>query len=308
MTDTLIDPVGPEGRNQEAAAFEDQFIATGETLGWGFVCRNVDLYVDKGLQSRGVDVLWAVRNPREDIVEGWISESKRKRDPSTFSGAVLRTDVLGLRKKVAKFDVDRFYNHEHIRRVGISRLVGGLVALSSDRFNEEKNYAALEEIELTHNEEGIHPTQILFVGPTTLNGLADGIRQLGAPDAFYWPPTPRHDGVWDRACPPQQLGAGLLAYKTTEKKIVLWVRDTLTHRDVEAYAEIVRGWGLSVDEAAFTGLSPESWRIVQGGWKNVSERLQAVAGPASLPERAVALHTSNESMKEYDTKWPRAVA
>lgn len=209
---------------------------------------------------------------------------------------------------MAKFDADRFYNHAHIRRVGISRLVGGIIALSSDGFDEERNYAALEDIELSHNEEGAQPTQVLFLGPSTLNGLADAIRQIDKPASFYWPPTTKYDGSWARQCPPQQLAAGLLAFKTEHKKKVLWARDTLMHNEVEAYVEIARAWGISFDVVAFTALAPEGWRITQDGWTHAVERLNAVAGDARLPERALALHTSNESMKEYDTVWPRAAA
>jgi hypothetical protein len=311
MTDSLIDPVGPEGRNQEAEAFEDQLVATGEALGWQTVCRNIDLYVDKGVQSRGVDVLWAITNPREEVVEGWIGEAKRKRNSSTFNASKLKGDVLELRKKVAKFDADRFYDHAGIKRSGISRLVGGIIGLSGDGLDHEKIYGALEELEFAYTEEGSRPSQVLLLAPSTLNGLADAIRTIAPgefPAEFYWPPTAEFmDGHWSPVCPPQQLSAGLVAFRHGGK-VVLWVRDTLTHHEVEAFVEIARAWRISFDDVAFTDLTQESLRIVVDGWVQAVERLNAANGVARLPPRPRALHTSNESMKEYEAVWPRVAA
>jgi hypothetical protein len=313
MTDTLIDPVGPEGRNEEAAAFEDQLVETGNSLGWKPVCRNIDLYVDKRVESRGVDVLWAITNPRDDTVEGWIGEAKRKRNETTFRASKLKSEVLELRKKIAKFDRATFYGHPSIQRAGISRLVGGVVAISGSGLDDEKIYGALEEMEFSHNEEGLRPTKVVLLAPSTLNGLADAIRRVrtmpdSMPAQFYWPATAeRLEGIWASACPPQQLAAGLVAFDQ-DGRIVLWVRDGLTHHEVEAYVEIARGWRLGFDIVAFTDLTQENLRTVQDGWKHAAEQLNNAGGVARLPERPLGLHTSNESMKEYEAVWPRVAA
>jgi hypothetical protein len=310
MTDELFDTLGPEGRNEEAEAFEDQLVATGATLGWNCVCRNIDIFIKDGkTPSRGVDVLWAIRNPRDEIVEGWVGEAKRKKDGSTFSPSDIRGDVKTLREKVAKFDTHRFFDHPQIRRSGISRVLGGVLGLSSDGFDEARTYNGLEEIEFTHRDEGLQPTQVLFLGPSTLNGLADAIRQFGAPKRYLWPPTMRHlEGVWSAACPPQQLAAGLLAYKSDGEKTVLWVRDTLSHNDIEAFSVIASSWRTKFTDVAFTALRPSEWRITKDAWGNMAERLEGAGGRGPLPRIVQHLQTSNETMKEYDAVWQRAAA
>jgi hypothetical protein len=310
MPDELFDILGPEGRNEEAQAFEDQLVATGTALGWKCVCRNIDIFIKGGkTPSRGVDVLWAIRNPRDELVEGWVAEAKRKKDGSTFSPSDVRGDVQTLRGKVAKFDTERFFDHPQIRRSGIGRLLGGVLALSSDGFDETRTYGGLEEIEFTHRDEGTQPTQVLFLGPSTLNGLGDAIRQYGMPRRYFWPPTMRHlEGVWAPACPPQQLAAGLLAYRTDTGKTVLWVRDTLSHNDVEAFRVIAGTWRIQFTDVAFTALTAAEWRITREAWTHMVDRLEVTGGRGRLPRTVHPLQTSNESMKEYDAVWQRAAA
>jgi hypothetical protein len=48
MSDELFSDAGPESRNLRGAAFEDQLVGMGETLGWDFVCRNVDVLPEEG--------------------------------------------------------------------------------------------------------------------------------------------------------------------------------------------------------------------------------------------------------------------
>src|SRR4051794_39300272 len=102
MTDDLFTLGGPEGRNQDAARFEDQFVAMGSTLGWHPVCRNVDMHLDSGGTSRGVDVLWGLRNPQTGAAEGWLGEAKRLSGPERYTPKKLQDDFQTLRDKIAR--------------------------------------------------------------------------------------------------------------------------------------------------------------------------------------------------------------
>lgn len=51
MSDGLLSLTGPEGRDQEAATFEDQLVAMGADLGWELVFRNIDLQLGGGGQG-----------------------------------------------------------------------------------------------------------------------------------------------------------------------------------------------------------------------------------------------------------------
>src|SRR5688500_12683485 len=102
MSDDLFHDAGPEGRNNRGAAFEDQLVAMGGTLGWKQVCRNIDLFVKGRRQgpSRGIDVLWSVRNPLTEVREGWIEEGRCHETPAPSE---VHEEIQTLHDKVARF-------------------------------------------------------------------------------------------------------------------------------------------------------------------------------------------------------------
>jgi hypothetical protein len=303
MSDELFDDAGPEARGQRGGAFEDQLVGMGETLGWNLVCRNVDLFVkQKPGGSRGIDVLWGIRNPQSDRKEGWITEAKCHETPAPSK---LPDEIQTLHDKVARLDaLESFRSHPEIQQ-GVEALVGGMVAHRSNGFVRDAACQALLNMELRNKQRGISPVEILFYGPDSLEALADSFRHSGAPAAYFWPPTASADGEWSSACPPRQVAAGLLVYETEEGKAALWWRDDLVSRDLAAVSEIVHAWGINVDLFICSFLDRNQLRVVRQGWdREVANSLGRKVGhlPSSIEARDLGL----DRMNNFDNQWPLA--
>jgi len=285
--------------------FEDQLVTMGPTLGWDFVCRNVDVAVKAGEPSRGLDVLWCVRNAWDGKGDGWLMEGKRKKDQRRYTPAELHEEIQSLHDRVAGLrDSSRFYADDTIRRGGIDRLVGGLLAHRNEDFDEDKVRRHFREFDFVRNEEKGDPTRVLFLGPKTLIGIADVFNHLGGPKKFLWPPTYRRPKRWAASCPPDQLAAGLVAYKSDANETVLWVRAGLAKRDMSGFADLVYAWNERFTRVAFTELNEDRRRFLAEAWRRVA-RSANVRPLGRLPLEVDALD-SQPTMKEFDQLWPAA--
>jgi hypothetical protein len=306
MTD-LFDPNGPESRNLAAEAFEDQCVAMGPTLGWRFVCRNVDVVLKEGQPSRGIDILWSVPNAWDGKGDGWLLEAKRKKDQRRYSETELREEVQSLRDRVAGLrDSTRFYADETIRRGDVDRLVGGLLAHRNEDFNEEKVRRTFRGFDFVRNEEKGDPTRVLFFGPKTLIGIADVFNHHGRPARFLWPPSYRRLKRWTRSCSPDQLAAGLVAYRNEEGDNVLWVRGGLDKRAMPGFADLVYTWSEKFKVVAFTELNEDGRRFAADDWRRVAATANART-VGRLPVEIAALDCQL-TMKEFDQLWPAVAA
>lgn len=303
----LFDPEGPESRNLNAEAFEDQLVHMGPTFGWQFVCRNVDVILKAGQPSRGLDILWAVANLWDGKSDGWIMEGKRKKDQRRYTPKELQDEVQSLHDRVAGLrDSSRFHADETIKRARIDRLVGGMLAHRNEDFDEAKVRRHFRGFELIRNEEKGDPTRVLFCGPQTLIGIADVFNHCGRPTKFLWPPTHRCFKRWGKTCSPDQLAAGLVAYKNEERDVVLWVRGGLAKRDMAGFADLAYTWGETIKIVAFTDLNGDGRRLLAEAWRQVAASANA-RQQGRLPLEVVALD-SQPTMKEFDQLWPGAVA
>jgi hypothetical protein len=305
MSESLFDPQGPETRNVLAEAFEDQLIQMGSMLGWREVCRNVDVVIQRGQPSRGIDVLWAVPNPWSGDVDGWFGEAKRKKDATRYKRSELHEEIQTLRDKVARLrDNVRFYNDPVIKRARIRRLVGGLVGHRSDDFPEEKVRHLFRNLDFQRNEERADPTRVGILSPHTLIGIADCFNHAGLPRQFLWPQSAAHEKHWTAVCPPEQLAVGLVAYRTVDKpgRKVLWVRGGLDQRDIEGFRDLVFQWDEKFDVVAFTDLNQDQRMRIAKSWRDVAD--ESRDRPTGwLPSEITALD-SQTTMKEFDQLWP----
>lgn len=303
MSDELFDDAGPESRNQRGAAFEDQLVDMGGTLGWELVCRNVDMFVkQKPGSSRGIDVLWSVLNPQLDRKEGWITEGKCHQTPAPSK---LESEIQTLHDKVARLgNLESFRTHPEIQR-HIESLVGGMVAHRSNGFDREAAAQALLGLELRNKRRGLQPVEILFYGPDSLEALADAFLRFGEPVEFFWPPTSSGSSEWSSNCPPRQLAAGLLAYRTTKGEVALWWRDGLVHHDLAAVAAIARAWGIDIDLFICSFLTREHLRVVRDAWnREVAHSQDHKTG--RLPDSIEARDLGLDRMNNFDNQWPLA--
>jgi|GEM_PF-4533142 len=309
MRDELFSLNGPEGRNQDAARFEDQLVAMSAALGWETVCRNIDLYIATGEQSRGIDTLWALRNPQTGRNEGWIGEAKRYSSRNAYTPKRLTEDFQALRDKLAKLQghTERFFNHPTIRE-HIQDLRGGIIAHYAKDYDVERVRERLQDVTLQRMERGAEPTEIAFLGADALNGLAEVFARQGSPVKFFWPPTEHHQCRWSSCCPPEQLTAGLLAYKNDSNRVVLWVRDTLTHHDLRSFSTIAHNWGLDFNDVAFSMLTVEEWRLVSDSWRREARLSRKDGSEGRLPDAVIPLEVGSENMKEFNRQWPAAAA
>lgn len=303
MSDELFDDAGPESRVQRGAAFEEQLAAMGNSLGWQLVCRNVDFFIGrKPTSSRGIDILWSIPDPQLDRKEGWITEGKCHQTPSLSR---LEDEIQTLHDKIARLGgLESFRAHPEIEQ-HIEALVGGMVAHRSNGFDPDLATQALLNLEMRNKQRGLHPIEVLFYGPNSLEALADSFRGFGQPTRFFWPPTARGSGEWASSCPPRQVAAGLLAYETTEKKIALWWRDGLVHHDLPAVSAIVQAWGIDVDFFICSFLSRDHLRVVRDGWdREAAHSRDRKAGrlPDSVEPRDLGL----DRMNNFDDQWPAA--
>ena len=302
MSDSLLDDAGPEGRNARGAAFEDQLAAMGETLGWKLICRNVDVYLKGRTPSRGIDLLWAIHNPRIDEAEGWVQEGKNH---ERQAASALQTELQTLHDKVARLhDSEQRKEHHHVGPA-FKDLVGGILCHRSENYQPARTRDALLGLDLRNRERGRRPTRLAFYGTDTLEALADAFNRFGEPAVFYWPPTARAAGCWHRGCPPEQLAAGLLAYRNQKQEVVLWLRDTLTHHDVTAISAVARSWGIAPHSVVCSELDRDQWRLVADQWRDEAKRSES-REHGKLPERVEPRNLSYAKPNAFDDQWPIA--
>jgi hypothetical protein len=299
MNDSILGDAGPEGRNQRGAAFEDQLCKMGPDLGWRLVCRSVDVYLKNGQERRGIDILWSLRNPRVDELHGWLHEAKCHEKPAP---SALAAEIQTLHHKVAKLaDNPKRKSHQHVGAL-VTNVAGGLLSHRSNGYKAEKARDALLAIEMRNKDRGYNPLRIAYLGPDTLEALADSFRTFGKPDKFYWPPTTREDGAWADACPPEQLAAGMLAYRAGSET-VLWIRDTLSDHDVPALGDIAQAWGINPTRVVFAQLDKNRLRLVRDQWQQAAARSRTQT-VGHLPDAVEARNLGYDRMNNFDELWP----
>lgn len=307
MADDLLSSTGPEGRNQDAAVFEEQLVAMGRDLGWHPVFRNIDFYLESKGQgpARGIDVLWAVRNARDGKQYGWVQEAKRHDGMGRYSVEAVRQEVQTLAGKVSRLQsLERFRKHREISRRRLE-LVGGILTHKTPGFQPETMAARLQNLQLVGKQGGIRPVRVLFYGPDTLNSLAEGFDRHGKPASFYWPPSLAANGAWGDACPPEQLAAGMLAWRSGDGKTVLWLRQDLHHDDLDALAEIAFHWDIDPDHVLFSYLTPEQMRLIGQSWQELAQET-GDRKVGRLPDRPEALDITLERTNRFDKVWAAA--
>ena len=309
MTDSLFSDTGPEGRNRDSAAFESQLGALARDLGWRVIDCNVDLYLgDDEKNAAGVDLVVAMRNPQTRRDDGWLVEGKRHDGPGRYTATLLANEVQRLRQKVSGLaGRKRFTEHERVRPF-VERLAGGvLVHHCTKDYDPARASAALDDMTLHTFELGVDPLRIAYLGPDTLNGLAEAFDAL-APAQFLWPTTTRHDSAWAPCCPPEALAAGMIAYRTADPGAgtVLWLRDTLEHADIPALDRLCRLWGLDVNTVMCTELPQERLARLRRAWEETAAASRKNPAPGSLPDDVRALELSHANMREFNKRWPAA--
>ena len=311
MPDSLFSDTGPEGRNRDSAAFESQLSALASDLGWKVLDCNVDVYLaDDEKDAAGVDLIVAMRNPQTRRDDGWLVEGTRHDGPGRYTPKLLGDEIQRLRKKVSGLvGRKRFTEHERVRPY-VERLVGGVLAhhCTTD-YDPARATAALDDMTLHTFELGVDPLRIAYLGPDTLNGLAEAFDLL-APASFLWPTTTRHDLGWASSCPPEALAAGMIAYRTADPDAVtvLWLRDTLEHADIPALDRLCRLWGLDVHTVLCTELPQERLARLRAAWQETAVNSRKNPGPGSLPDDVRALELSDANMREFNKRWPAAAA
>lgn len=303
MSDLGIDPTGPEANNARAAAFENQLVGIGQTLGWQLVCRNIDFFIkhNGGAHGRGVDVLWAIPNPRTGRREGLVGEAKvhgKQADLST-----LQQELQTLHDKIHGFSGQAgFWKNARIAGA-IDELRWGLLSHRTMDYDDQKARHHLLNVELKDRQRGPNAPAVFFAGPETLEAFADGCALTGRPISFYWPPTAEGDGEWQKACPPVQLATGILAYKLETGSNVLWLRDTLTDKDPDALAEIAHAWRINFETVIASRLTREIWRTVAGGWEQTAQRTRSRKS-GHLPKAVEARNLGHSRLNRFDEQWP----
>jgi hypothetical protein len=184
----------------------------------------------------------------------------------------------------------------------VKDVAGGILAHRSQDYDPEKTRDALLGLELRNKERGRSPLRVLYFGPDTLEAIADAFQREGAPVQFFWPPTSQHAGGWADSCPPDQLAAGLLAYRTPDK-VVLWLRDTLGSLDVSALDDILKAWGIDPDVLVCAELDRNAYRKVAAQWDASVEHTQHRAG-GKVPKRVEWRNLSYGRLARFDDLWP----
>src|SRR5207248_1114445 len=95
--------LGREASNELASHFEDQLASMCDDLGWHVICRNIDAFVrhQGQSQSRGFDVLAAIRDPQQNRREGCVLEAKRHEAPAYADAAA---EAQTLHDKIARLN------------------------------------------------------------------------------------------------------------------------------------------------------------------------------------------------------------
>jgi hypothetical protein len=305
----LFDERGPEANNRRSGEFEAQLDAMARTLGWTTVCHNVDVFIknDGSNPSRGIDALWSLENPQTGQKDGILAEAKVHRKQSPLS--TLQEEFQILHDKMTDFsNRQAFSSNEYIRK-HVDAIRWGLLAHRTSPWDPARASDALRSVELQALHRIAHVTTIVFAGPDVLESLADCVllRPGGGdpltPALFYWPAYEEADAVWANCCPPQQLGEGMLAYKTADDRTVLWLRDTLTVADMSHLKDIAFEWRLGVSVIVFSELSRSAWGLLPDAWRNTAESTKT-RRTGTLPDSVQARGLTYASMNRFDDAWP----
>ncbi len=152
-------------------------------------------------------------------------------------------------------------------------------------------------------------TTIVFIGPDTLDAFADCVRLRPGggtsltPNEFYWPAYEEADAAWASCCPPHQLGEGMIAYKTKDGRTVLWLRDTVTVKDMSHIKDIAFEWRLDVDVVVPSELSRDAWPLVRDAWRNTASNANT-RRTGHLPETVEARNLTYTALNNFDDEWP----
>lgn len=236
-------------------------MAFAATLGWDALCRNIDLFSTPGGRSKGVDVLLAFDDPQLGERHGIVGEAKI-RHPLT--GSAVRAEAAMLAKKPAALSpvIHKLTIANELTATRIGLLVYDAQPYSSQKLSEA--LSALQRAGLTRAE---WPREVLVMAPDHPRRLCRRRRARRAGD-FYWPPFDQQAGCWGRCAPPQQLAAGMIAYRSADGTVTLWLRDPLDHdEDFAALTTIAWEWRINVDRIICSSLGPDRWRTVADRWR-----------------------------------------
>lgn len=307
MPAELFDERGPEANNRRAAEFESQLVAMSKTLGWTTVCHNVDVFIKSNGRnpSRGVDVLWGLENPQTGEKDGILGEAKIHKVQATLS--TLQDELQTLHDKMVNFsDRQAFSSNEYIRK-HIDALRWGLLAHRTEPWDPIKASDALRSVELKNLHRRGHVTTIIFTGPDTLEAFADCVRlqpdgKRLMPQQYYWPAYEEADAVWAACCPPHQLAEGMVAYKTQDERTVLWLRDTLTIKDMGHIKDIAFEWRLDADVVVLSALSRDAWGLLKDPWRNTAASAKT-RRTGRLPEAVQPRNLTYAGLNNFDDAW-----
>lgn len=291
----LINPLGPEANNRRAREFEDQVIRFAAALGWEARCRNVDMYHSSGEQSAGVDVLLAFDDPQLGSRQGIIGEAKI-RHPLRPGAA--RDEVAKLARKLAKLGpvVPKLDLAEDLLVTRTGLLVYD--AAPYDPLRQSEGLSAIQQDGLSRSN---WPREVLVLGPDTLIGLADCL-EAEPSTRFFWPPFDQRPGAWAASAPPQQVAAGMLAFRSG-RKVTLWLRDEFDHdEDFTALSTIAWEWRINIDRIVCSSVKQERYMAVVDRWRRQAEQ----AGRrevGNLPESIQARGLSFGSLTIFSDRW-----
>jgi hypothetical protein len=294
---------GPEGKNTESRIFERRLAAFASTLGWNVVYRNQDVYLDEeSRKSRGLDILLAISSPRSELNEGWLMDGKLHADSDAYVPST-RDEIEALREKTRKIRATAHRHGEEMKEQ-VDQMAGGMLVHGTTKYDPEKARRWLAGYSFQHGtERAIDALRVLFLGTDTLNGLGAAFarRGLGIPREFFWPPTGTYDAVWHRSCPPEQLAAGLIAYKNADDERILWLRGTMEEADVGALPELAAKWNLTFSAIVYTDLTEQEWR---GGLSDLwTARTRSGARAARMPASVVALSQNHTNLTPFENQW-----
>ncbi len=295
----LINPVGPEANNQRAEEFEDQVVAFAATLGWEACCRNIDLFNTTGDQSKGVDVLLAFDDPQLGERHGIIGEAKIRHP---LKGSAIRAEVGVLAKKLATLGpvVHKLTIGNDIVSTRVGLLVYDAAPFSAASVSE--GLSALQQQGLSRAQ---WPREVLVLGPDTLVGFSDVVGRA-QPDQYYWPPFEQQTGRWSRCAPPQQIAAGMLAYRSRDGTITLWLRDPLDHDDdFDALTMIAWEWRINVDRIVCSSVDRDRWRTVGDRWRADADRASK-RDVGKVPDAIEPRALSFTSLTPFVDRWGQA--
>ena len=135
--------------------------------------------------------------------------------------------------------------------------------------------------------------------------LAD-VLSRAAPTEYYWPPFEQQEGRWGKAAPPQQIAVGMLAYRSADGTVSLWLRDQLEHDDDFAAIPMVAWeWRINIDRIVCSSVDRDQWRTCADRW--VAEAKQArLRDVGQVPDSVEPRGVSFQSLTPFVDRWGQA--